>query len=52
MLKVHLSVKFRAGGITFGTLNRSWSFELHVPVPPTELLDFNERGVRLVLTLG
>lgn len=51
---VFLSVKFRAFGMTFGNITKEW----HVPVPAvdalanaTNIVDFNERGVRLIVGL-
>lgn len=51
IVDIDLSVKFRAFGITFGTLTQAWS----IPVPNVmstpdlhlHVLTFNQRGVRL-----
>jgi hypothetical protein len=56
VLAIDLQVKFRAFGITFGTVKEAWRiplavrFEdvLHVlPTVPPVLVDFDQRGVRL-----
>jgi hypothetical protein len=54
-LHVDLTVKFRLFGITFGTLQKSWT----EPVAPTVIpplakkyVDFHERGVDLVIAIA
>ncbi len=55
VVDIDLSVKFRAFGITFGTLKRAWT----VPIPDVfghprlsiPVLTFNERGVALAVRL-
>ena len=63
MLHIHLTVKFRAGGITFGSMRREWSLPISdfkgysPPISGSlkskpqerELLNFSERGVTLVV---
>lgn len=51
MIHVLLVVKFRAGGITFGSMRREWSFQLDIDrrLSKQELLNFSERGVTLVV---
>ena len=48
-LYVTLKVKFRAFGITFGTLERFWDFDMPAPMPNQHILRFDERGVFLSL---
>lgn len=54
MLHIHLTVKFRAGGITFGSMRREWSIEIGrtLDLPEKKLLDFSERGVTLVVGIS
>jgi hypothetical protein len=51
MIRVLLTVKFRAFGITFGSVNKEWhrSLGIGIPIPSKNLVDFNERGVRLIV---
>ena len=54
VLRIWLKVKFRAFGITFGTLSQEFDpipLPIAVPVAPQTLLDFNERGVKLFVKL-
>lgn len=49
-LRIDLSVKFRALGITFGILSRHWSFAVppeFVVWQPHPVVHLNERGVKL-----
>lgn len=52
-LFITLSVKFRAFGITFGTLNKEFVVPIPapVPLPRQNLLTFSERGVNLTIAL-
>ena len=52
MIHILLTVKFRAGGITFGSMRREWSLPLGVDLPAKKLLDFSERGVTLVVGIS
>ena len=48
MIKLTLRVKFRAFGITFGSLEREIPVNLGVPfVPPINVVLLDERGVFL-----
>ena len=49
MLHVHLTVKFRAFGITFANIRKEWREDLHAPLTPREIIRFSERGVTLVV---
>ena len=46
---VYLKVKFRAFGITFGTVTKSWTEPVPFPVTLHKLVDFDERGIRLIV---
>lgn len=53
ILHVVLKVKFRAFGITFGTVDKSWDLALPVQLPGASggnLLAFSERGVTLTIS--
>lgn len=53
-LKIWLKVKFRAFGVTFGTLEQEFDpIALPIPavVPSQVLVDFNQRGVKLFVKL-
>lgn len=52
-LNVQLDIKFRAFGITLGTLSKSYHIHLTAPgeVPRT-LVDLSERGARLYVALA
>ena len=54
MIHVLLVVKFRAAGITLGSMRREWSFEIGrtLDLPAKKLLDFSERGVTLVVGIS
>ena len=52
MIHVLLVVKFRAAGITLGSMRREWSLPLGVDLPAKKLLDFSERGVMLVVGIS
>ncbi len=54
ILNVNLAVKFRAFGITFGTVTQGWNIPLDLPALislPAKLIAFNERGVQLNVNL-
>ncbi len=62
-LHVYVRVKFRAFGITFGVVERSWVLDIDSVLPSilvseqligtrTPLLEFNERGVLLTVALS
>lgn len=57
-IKVILSVKFRAFGITFGTLDKTFVEPLPISIPttipiglPKTLIKYNDRGVNLTVVL-
>lgn len=56
MLHIHLTVKFRMSGITFGSMKREWSLPIsesyRYNLPEKTLLDFSERGVTLVVGIS
>ena len=56
MIHVHLSVKFRAFGITFATFTREWnepiSLDYRFNITPHEIIRFNERGVTLIVGIS
>jgi len=56
MIHILLTVKFRAGGITFGSMRREWAIELGttelINLPERVLLNFSERGVTLVVGIS
>lgn len=58
MVTVYLRVRFRAFGVTFGTVEQEWQFDpltravkpVPGPLPPVNpFFSFNERGVTLLL---
>lgn len=54
MSKLHviLRVKFRAFGVTFGTLSETWDVPLPLVVADDQrLIQFDQRGVRLEVFL-
>ena len=51
MIKLTIKVKFRAFGITFGSIEREIPVQLNVPfVPPISQVLLNERGVFLSIS--
>ena len=56
MIHVLLVVKFRAAGITLGSMRREWSLPISLDykynLPEKTLLDFSERGVTLVVGIS
>lgn len=58
-MKIHadLKVKFRAFGITFGTVEQHFNAPLpiqlpvQVPIPTTHLISFHQRGIDLDIYL-
>lgn len=51
VLDVQLDVKFRAFGIDFGHVSVHKQIPLPTPLPPAQILSYNDHGVKLVLTL-
>ena len=50
-LKIDLSVKFRAMGITFGSYAKTLIIPLKATETPRTLANVNERGVSLVVSI-
>lgn len=55
MYNLLVDVKFRIWGIDLGHVHHVWSGSLGFPFPlpaPVTLVNFNDHGVNVVLTLG
>lgn len=51
-MRVHLKVKFRAFGITFGSIDEWFTVELGMAPPPIDIILYDRRGVYLRLVIG
>lgn len=47
MIQIKVEVKFRAFGITFGTVRETYKIPSPVPIPPGLLASVDERGVKV-----